>query len=80
MTRKKAPTTRSSGTAQKAPTAAKAKPKSEKPAVTEKPAAPPVRSDGLTTWIRPNGSEIGLNSNVETIEMAEKLGWKRLGG
>lgn len=78
MTRKKAPTTRSSGAAQKAPTASK--PKLKNPAAAEKPAAPPARTDGLTTWVRPSGTEIAINNNVESIEMAEKLGWKRLGG
>lgn len=32
----------------------------------------------LTRWIKPNGTELDLNDEKATVEMAESMNWKRL--
>jgi len=31
----------------------------------------------LTTWVKPNGTELKLNDAPATVKEAERLGWKR---
>lgn len=30
----------------------------------------------MSIWVKPNGTEIEINSNEETIEYVKSLGWK----
>lgn len=31
----------------------------------------------MTIWVKPNGKDININDNKETVEYAESLGWKK---
>lgn len=47
---------------------------SDKKEAAEKPA---VKTDGLSTWIKEDGSEIRLNNEKATVAAAKANGWKK---
>lgn len=42
----------------------------------EKKIEKPVDPNGMTTWIKPNGTQISLNNKKATIAAAKEKGWK----